>query len=312
MSSSVPHYMTPLAHQANGPPGSSGRFAGHFEKNSYAAQNALSNDDNLFVGGLRRSSVRSDPRAGGRFNTTHKDSSFSKRVSDLSNNLEAESSRRESLETMLEKSQVLSLLSGPPTGAIVSTDTQRKPRKAKPLPVTRQYRHKSDMKNDVTRAAREYEICRQKCEESEKELEAVQQEAKLAVENANIAKIKVKSLLILMRKMVALSVSGREGTNNSVVLDSMKGMDGGMDGGSGDAVESLIEEKLNNISKILPEYNKALDSMSAFAQQAADNPTSQNSQEKMKPTTGGGESSEGNESYDDILNRLMQLDRLSS
>eukprot|EP00940_MAST-03C_sp_MAST-3C-sp2_P002376 g2376.t1 len=116
----------------------------------------------------------------------------------------------------------------------------------------RTYRHKSEMIGDVADAKKEYERAKVRLQKSEAELERLQREAKLASAKANVAKIKIKALLALMKKMISQSTKSDDGKSRA----------------SADGVGNLIEEKLQNIAGMIPQYNASLDEVTRLAKSA--------------------------------------------
>lgn len=80
----------------------------------------------------------------------------------------------------------------------------------------------------------------------------------MASAKANVAKIKIKALLVLMRKIISES-----GGSSSFRQDSSS------DDPDGD-IGNLIENKLSNIAKMIPQYNASLDEVTKLAKEATD------------------------------------------
>ena len=113
----------------------------------------------------------------------------------------------------------------------------------------------------------------------------MRREAKVASAKSNVAKIKIKALLGLMRKMIA------EGQNvRDVAEEEEEEEESG--------VESLIDRKLRNIAKMIPQYNASLDEVTKLAR---------NSAMAREEENGGGAAGEQDQ-YDDILREMMSID----
>ena len=149
----------------------------------------------------------------------------------------------------------------------------------------RRYRHKSEMVGEIAIAQKEYDEAKKRLHASKLELKRLRREAKVASAKSNVAKIKIKALLGLMRKMIA------EGQNvRDVAEEEEEEEESG--------VESLIDRKLRNIAKMIPQYNASLDEVTKLAR---------NSAMAREEENGGGAAGEQDQ-YDDILREMMSID----
>lgn len=154
----------------------------------------------------------------------------------------------------------------------------------------RRYRHKSEMVGEIAIAQKEYDEAKKRLHASKLELKRLRKEAKVASAKSNVAKIKIKALLGLMRKMIA------EGQNVAEVAEEEEEQEVEESG-----VETLIDRKLRNIAKMIPQYNASLDEVTRLARNSA----------KAR----GEEDDDGNDNdlgeqdqYDDILREMMSID----
>lgn len=184
---------------------------------------------------------------------------LSRRLQEAANErIMTEDKRLRDLGSTIEKSLVLDVLGG--RGCEVKKKRVPGPRLRGILPVTRQYRHKRDMVNDIKSYAQEYEICRLRCARKDSKLVALQTEAKNASAKATMAKVKVKSLVTLIRKMISHSIHMRECSNSTSTSKHEEY--------NGSGHSDLVEEGLDRISSILPEYTRAIEDIGKLAVQA--------------------------------------------
>ena len=138
---------------------------------------------------------------------------------------------------------------------------------------------------EIAIAQKEYDEAKKRLHASKLELKRLRREAKVASAKSNVAKIKIKALLGLMRKMIA------EGQNvRDVAEEEEEEEERG--------VESLIDRKLRNIAKMIPQYNASLDEVTKLAR---------NSAMAREEENGGGAAGEQDQ-YDDILREMMSID----
>jgi len=151
----------------------------------------------------------------------------------------------------------------------------------------RRYRHKSEMVGEIAMAQKEYDEAKRRLHASKLELNKLRREAKVASAKSNVAKIKIKALLGVMRKMIAEGQSNEEEEEEEGVVEEE-------DTGG---VETLIDRKLRNIAKMIPQYNASLDEVTKLARDAAV------SQEVDVDNHGDNQNQ-----YDDILREMMSID----
>jgi len=238
---------------------------------------------------------------------------FKARLDMISQQLSQETEKRQELEQLLDTSKLRELLvkdmatskkkssyakASPSKQAIV-------PRKAPVAPTTtklvfgatrrnmRTYRHKSEMVGDIVKAQKEYEDTKKKLHNSELELEELKRQAKVASAKASVAKIKIKALLVLMRKMIAYSVNSDSDGSKLLFESEAKNNSGGEDG-----VSRIIEAKLHNIATMIPQYNASLREARELAAQASAVTGDASGSGELLPQ----------QQYDEVLQRLMRME----
>lgn len=158
----------------------------------------------------------------------------------------------------------------------------------------RTYRHKSEMVGDIVKAQKDYEDTKKQLNNSEIELEELKRQAKVASAKASVAKIKIKALLVLMRKMIAYSVNSDSDGSKLLFEPEAKN--------AGDGVSHIIEAKLHNIATMIPQYNASLQEATELASRASRLSGSMTGNGEMLPQ----------QQYDQVLQRLMRMEASST